>query len=72
MSGTISGGLKAVETNKKRYGKDFYKKIGAIGGTKSRGGYFAVPDIGTDGLTNAQRAGSKGGKASRKNKSESK
>lgn len=35
MPGTSCGGLRAAETNKKKYGEDFYKKIGAIGGKKS-------------------------------------
>lgn len=37
MSGTISGGVRAAQTNKERYGEDFYNKIGALGGEKSRG-----------------------------------
>lgn len=40
MAGSKGGGLKAAETNKKLYGKDFYQKIGTIGGKKSRGGGF--------------------------------
>ena len=40
MSGTYSGGLKAAETNKLMHGPDFYRRIGKIGGTKSRGGGF--------------------------------
>lgn len=42
MPGTITGGKKAAETNKKVYGEDFYKKIGAEGGKKSRNGGFAA------------------------------
>lgn len=41
MAGTKTGGLKAAQTNKERYGTDFYRKIGADGGKKSRGGGFA-------------------------------
>lgn len=40
MAATRSGGIKAAHTNKKLYGDDFYVKIGAIGGEKSRGGGF--------------------------------
>ena len=56
--GTKIGGLKAAKTNKKKYGKDFYKEIGRKGGLKSRGGGFAS-------MTTEQvrAAGSKGGKA---------
>jgi general stress protein YciG len=42
MSGTVEGGIKAAQANKARYGKGFYKRIGAIGGIKSRGGGFAA------------------------------
>lgn len=60
MAGTVRGGRKAADTNKKRYGKEFYVKIGAAGGKKSRGGGFAAnPEL-------AREAGRKGGKASRK------
>lgn len=41
MPGSIQGGIKAAATNKKKYGRDFYKKIGQMGGEKSRGGGFA-------------------------------
>lgn len=41
MPGTREGGIKAAKTNKERYGEDFYKIRGAIGGRKSRGGGFA-------------------------------
>jgi len=42
MTGSTSGGHKAAETNKERYGKDFYNRIGALGGKKSTGGGFAA------------------------------
>lgn len=32
MSATREGGLKAAETNKERYGSDYYKKLGRAGG----------------------------------------
>lgn len=34
MAGTKAGGLKARATNYQRYGKDHYRRIGAIGGRK--------------------------------------
>ena len=62
MPGTTTGGAKAAKTNKKRYGKNFYERIGAMGGKISRGGGFAAnPEL-------ARIAGRKGGKASRKTK----
>ena len=42
MPGTINGGKKAAETNKKKYGKDFYARIGANGGKKGTTGGFAA------------------------------
>lgn len=60
MAGNRSGGLKAAKTNKKKYGANFYEKIGRIGGMKSTGGGFAKnPEL-------AKIAGRKGGKASQK------
>ena len=69
MPGTKTGGLKAAETNKKKYGEDFYKRIGAKGGEISRGGGFASQEVGADGLTGQERAriaGSKGGVKSKR------
>lgn len=60
MSGTKAGGLKALKTNKERYGEDYYKTIGASGGRKSRGGGFAAnPEL-------ARIAGAKGGRNSKR------
>ena len=44
MAGTKAGGLKARATNYQRYGKDHYRRIGAIGGRKSNTGGFACMD----------------------------
>lgn len=60
MPATKEGGIKAAKTNKERYGEDFYVKIGAKGGAKSRGGGFA------SNRELAREAGRIGGKASRK------
>lgn len=57
MAGTLEGGKKAAETNKKLYGKDFYKKLGEKGGAASKtGGFYANREL-------ARTAGIKGGKA---------
>ena len=60
MSGTKNGGLKAAATNRKRYGKNFYKNIGAKGGRLgTTGGFAANPAL-------AKVAGAKGGRISRR------
>lgn len=63
MSGTAVGGTKSAITNKARYGEDYYKRIGAIGGKKGHtGGFYADREL-------ARRAGAKGGSISRRGKS---
>jgi general stress protein YciG len=60
MAGTLQGGKNAAETNKQKYGADFYKKIGAKGGRKGRtGGFYANREL-------ASKAGRKGGIKSRR------
>lgn len=55
MTGTKAGGLKAAATNAKRYGANFYRKIGTKGGQNGHtGGFAANPKL-------ARIAGSKGG-----------
>jgi len=61
MTGKMRGGRRAAQTNKARHGEDFYQKIGAMGGKKSRGGGFANIEL-------ARRAGRKGGSISRRSK----
>ncbi len=62
MAGTKAGGSKAAATNKKKYGSDFYAKIGAAGGKKGKtGGFFANREL-------ARTAGAKGGRISRRTK----
>lgn len=64
MAGTLQGGKKAVETNKAKYGDDFYKRIGTLGGKKGRtGGFYANREL-------ARIAGAKGGRISRRPKQE--
>lgn len=75
MTGTISGGKKAAETNKKLHGKDFYKRIGKKGGQNSTTGGFGSKKVGKDGLTGRQRAslaGAIGGFKSKRKKKEEK
>lgn len=62
MAGTKTGGAKAAQTNKERYGKDFYKTIGSAGGKKgTTGGFWADREL-------ARTAGAKGGRISRRTK----
>ena len=64
MAGTLKGGKKAAETNRKRYGSEFYKAIGAKGGKTKN------PNKGFGGDRELARiAGSKGGLKSRRGKS---
>jgi general stress protein YciG len=64
MPGTITGGQRAAETNMKKYGKDFYARIGAKGGKRgTTGGFAANREL-------ARIAGAKGGRISRRRKAE--
>jgi general stress protein YciG len=63
MAGTKDGGAKAAATNKAKYGSDFYARIGQSGGKVGRtGGFYANRDL-------ARKAGAKGGRISRRGKS---
>lgn len=62
MTGTIAGGKLAAETNKKRWGKDFYAVIGKLGGV--RGG--SPPGQFAHGKYDPSLAGSVGGKKSKR------
>lgn len=65
MPGTRIGGLKAANTLKKKYGSDWYSKLGIKGGSNGHtGGFTAVDDNGVHTL--AITAGRKGGLASRR------
>ena len=62
MAGTRAGGLKAAATNKAKYGKGFYSRIGKKGGQNGRtGGFAANPKL-------AKIAGRKGGLISKRGK----
>lgn len=62
MAGTQAGGKAAAATNKAKYGKDFYAKIGAKGGQRGHtGGFFANREL-------ARMAGARGGRVSRRSK----
>lgn len=66
MPGTKAGAQKTVETNKKRYGEDYYKVIGRKGGKNGHtGGFYANREL-------ARKAGAIGGRISRKPKVEDK
>lgn len=62
MAGTVEGGIKARKLIMKRHGKDFYKKIGQKGGSKSHPEtrFFSLnPEM-------AKKAGRKGGLISKR------
>ena len=64
MSGNKIGGRKAAKTNREKYGKDFYARIGAKGGRNGKGpnykgGFAGNPEL-------ARIAGSIGGKKSKR------
>lgn len=60
MGGTKSGAQKMVQTIYKKYGNDFYVKIGTKGGKKGRtGGFYANREL-------ASTAGRIGGKISKR------
>lgn len=64
MAGTRQGGKAAAEKNKKKYGSDFYAKIGSKGGRRGHtGGFYASRDL-------ARYAGSIGGRVSRRRRKE--
>lgn len=61
MTGTKAGAAKAVKTNKKKHGEDFYREIGRKGGSvKTPTGGFAAD------RNRAREAGRKGGSISRR------
>jgi general stress protein YciG len=62
MSGNRIGGLKAAQTNKERYGEDFYGQLGTLGGSaayKGKKGFAANKE-------RARLAGRKGGLISKR------
>lgn len=62
MAGTKAGGIKAAATNKAKYGKNFYSRIGKKGGKNgTTGGFAADPKL-------ARRAGRIGGLKSKRGK----
>ncbi|HXR49562.1 MAG TPA: hypothetical protein VN778_00865 [Verrucomicrobiae bacterium] len=46
MAGTAKGGRLAAQKNKKKYGPDFYARIGRMGGQKGHTGGFAAGEAG--------------------------
>lgn len=66
MSGTREGGKLAAETNRERYGANYYAELGRVGGRACvPKGFAANPEL-------ARRAGAKGGAISRRSKNEAK
>lgn len=65
MSGTLEGGKRAAETNIRKYGKDFYSRLGAIGG---KAPYSKPKGFAAMGREKASEAGRKGGLISKRGK----
>lgn len=66
MGGTKLGGLRASQTNKARYGEDFYVVIGEKGGKKGRtGGFWYAKHVLGD-TEFIRKAGAKGGRNSKR------
>lgn len=69
MAGTKAGGLKAAQTNKEKYGKEFYARIGAIGGKKTGiKGFALARTYALDDPRHPANAGRKGGLRSKRGK----
>jgi hypothetical protein len=67
MAGTREGGIKARNTTYSKFGKNFYKNIGAMASHPGTGG-FASDKVGKDGLTGKERARKFGAIGGRKSK----
>lgn len=66
MANTKAGGRKTGETNKAKYGPDFYRKIGAMGGKKTHeSGKLAEVNFAAN-RERARIAGAKGGAVSKR------
>ena len=63
MAGTTAGGRKARETNIKKYGADFYARIGKKGGKLGKTGGFAAGEAGRE---RARIYGAEGGRISKR------
>lgn len=65
MAGNLEGGKRAAETNKRKYGADWYQRIGSLGGkadTLMPKGFAAAPK------EKRIEWGRKGGRISRRTK----
>lgn len=68
MPGTKAGGAKAAATNKRKYGDDYYARIGSDGGKKSGTGGFWHRKFVRGDVDAVKEAGRKGGTISRRRK----
>jgi len=66
MAGSKAGGKQAAKTNKEKYGKDFYRNIGSMGGrTTADSGQLLKVGFASN-LDRAREAGRRGGLKSKR------
>lgn len=67
-AGTILGGKAAAQTNIKRYGEDFYRRLGALGGSAEKTKPNGFAWMAKNDPERLSEIGSRGGRTSRRGK----
>jgi len=69
MAGTKEGGALCAETNKAKYGEDYYQRIGRMGGS-TKGDYTHLKGFASFDKDKHREASARGGRISRRTKKE--